>query len=110
LATEHYDSSEPVNLGAGFEISIRDLADKIKELVGFRGEIRWDTSKPSGQPRRSLDVSRAEEAFGFRASTTFDTGLARTVDWYKRLRSKDPVRCSASGRRREFPDLPQDGF
>jgi GDP-L-fucose synthase len=83
-ATEGYDGSEPVNLGAGFEISIRDLAEKIAALTGFTGKISWDTSKPNGQPRRSLDVSRAEALFGFRAATTFDTGLKTTVDWYLR--------------------------
>lgn len=83
LAAERYQSPEPVNIGAGFEISIRDLAEKIRTLVGFDGEIRWDTTKPNGQPRRSLDVSRAEEAFGFRASTSFDEGLARTIAWYR---------------------------
>ena len=82
LATEHYDSPEPVNLGAGFEISIRDLAEKIRALVGYTGQIRWDATKPNGQPRRSLDVSRAENAFGFKATTGFDEGLARTIAWY----------------------------
>lgn len=83
-ATERYEESEPVNLGAGFEISIRDLAEKIAALTGFTGKISWDTSKPNGQPRRSLDVSRAEALFGFRAATPFDTGLKTTVDWYLR--------------------------
>jgi len=82
LATEHYDSPEPVNLGAGFEISIRDLAEKICSLVGYSGQIRWDVTKPNGQPRRSLDVSRAEQEFGFKATTGFDEGLARTIAWY----------------------------
>jgi GDP-L-fucose synthase len=82
LAAERYDGTDPVNLGAGFEISIRDLASKIRTLTGYDGEIRWDTSKPNGQPRRSLDVSRAEQQFGFRAATSFDEGLARTIDWY----------------------------
>ena len=82
LAAERYDGTDPVNLGAGFEISIRDLASKIRALTGYDGEIRWDTSKPNGQPRRSLDVSRAEQQFGFRAATSFDEGLARTIDWY----------------------------
>jgi GDP-L-fucose synthase len=83
-ATERYDGPEPVNLGAGFEISVRDLAEKIAELTGFTGTISWDTSKPNGQPRRSLNVSRAEALFGFRAATTFDTGLRATVEWYLR--------------------------
>src|SRR5262249_4536382 len=69
LAAERYDSPDPVNLGAGFEISMRDLADKIMRAAGFRGEVRWDTSRPNGQPRRMLDVSRARERFGFTAST-----------------------------------------
>ncbi len=82
LATERYDGSEPVNIGAGFEISIRDLAEKIAGLVGFSGQIVWDATKPNGQPRRSLDVSRAEAQFGFKAATTFEVGLKNTVDWY----------------------------
>ena len=82
LATERYDGAEPVNLGAGFEITIRDLAEKIAELTGFEGEIVWDPSRPDGQPRRSLDVSRAEREFGFRAGTSFDEGLRRTIAWY----------------------------
>jgi GDP-L-fucose synthase len=81
LATERYDASDPVNLGSGEEISIRDLAEKIAGVVGFAGNVRWDRSKPNGQPRRRLDVSRAHELFGFRASTRFDDGLRRTYDW-----------------------------
>ena len=81
LATERYNDAEPVNLGAGFEISIRDLAEEIAALTGFSGAIRWDRSKPNGQPRRCLDVSRAER-FGFRAKTPFDLGLRHTIDWY----------------------------
>jgi GDP-L-fucose synthase len=83
-ATEHYEGTEPVNLGAGFEISIRALVEKIAGLTGFTGHIRWDSSKPNGQPRRSLDVSRAEQYFGFRATTSFDAGLKDTIDWYLR--------------------------
>ena len=82
LATEHYNSSEPVNIGAGFEITIKDLAEKIAKLTGFTGEIRWDSSQPDGQPRRCLDVSRAKEHFGFEAKTSFDEGLKATIDWY----------------------------
>lgn len=82
LATEKYDKSDPVNIGAGFEISIQDLAEKIKSLAGYTGEIIWDTSKPNGQPRRMLDVSRAVSEFGFTAKTTFDEGLSKTVNWY----------------------------
>ena len=82
LATEHYNEPEPVNIGAGFEIKIKDLTEKIVDLTGFSGEIRWDSSKPDGQPRRRLDVSRAKESFGFEAGTSFDEGLKATVDWY----------------------------
>ncbi len=83
LATEHYDGSAPVNLGAGFEITIHDLAQKIANLVGFKGDIRWDHTKPDGQPRRCLDTSRARSLFGFQAKTSLDDGLRRTIDWYK---------------------------
>lgn len=83
LAAERYDKSEPVNLGSGMEISIRELAELIKRLSGFKGEMRWDASRPDGQPRRRLDVSRAEKEFGFRAKTDFETGLKKTIEWYK---------------------------
>jgi GDP-L-fucose synthase len=83
LATEKYDKSDPVNLGSGSEISIKDLAELISELAGFDGEIRWDTSKPDGQPRRSLDVSKAEKEFGFKAKVNLREGLKRTIEWYK---------------------------
>ena len=83
LATEHYDGSEPVNIGAGFEITIKELAEKIAKLTGFTGEIRWDSSKPDGQPRRRLDVSKAKKFFGFEAKTPFDEGLRATIDWYE---------------------------
>src|SRR6058998_1861290 len=83
LAAERYDSSEPVNLGSGMEISIKDLVHIIKRMIGFTGEIIWDTTKPNGQPRRSLDTSRAEKHFGFRAKTSFEEGLRRTIEWYK---------------------------
>jgi GDP-L-fucose synthase len=83
LAAQHYDEAEPVNLGTGEEISIRDLAELIAELTGFDGEIVWDTSMPNGQPRRKLDVTRAEQLFGFRAQTALREGLARTVEWYR---------------------------
>jgi len=82
LASERYNSSDPVNVGSGEEISIKDLAGKIAATVGFKGRIVWDTSKPNGQPRRKLDTSRAAERFGFRARTGFDEGLRRTVDAY----------------------------
>ncbi len=82
LAAERYEKSDPVNLGSAFEISIKDLTETIARLTGFEGEIRWDTSKPNGQPRRKLDVSRAEKEFGFRSTTSFEEGLKNTIDWY----------------------------
>lgn len=82
LAAEKYDKSEPVNLGAGFEISIKDLTEKIVALTGFKGRIEWDASKPDGQPRRCLETTRAEREFGFRARIGFDEGLRQTIDWY----------------------------
>ena len=86
LAAEGYDRPEPVNLGAGFEISIRDLAELIAELTGFRGRLVFDRTKPDGQPRRSLDVTRARNSFGFAATTDFRTGLKRTIEWYQAQR------------------------
>jgi len=83
LAAERYDGPAPVNIGAGFEITIRDLAEKVRRLVGYTGEIQWDASKPDGQPRRMLDTSRARELFGFEARTPFEEGLARTIAWYR---------------------------
>lgn len=83
LATEKYDKSEPVNIGAGFEISIRELTDLIVELTGFTGRVVWDASKPDGQPRRMLDTSRARDEFGFQARTPFREGLAKTIAWYR---------------------------
>lgn len=82
LATEKFNSSEPVNLGSGNEISIKGLAEMIARMTGFRGRIVWDTSKPNGQPRRALDTSRAEKYFGFRAKVPFEEGLRLTIDWY----------------------------
>jgi len=82
LATENYNGPEPVNIGAGFEITIKDLVKKIIALTGFKGEIRWDSSKPDGQPRRRLDTSRAKQLFGFEAKTGFDEGLKATIAWY----------------------------
>ena len=82
-AAEQYDGSDPVNLGRGEEISIRDLAGTVAEATRFRGRIVWDTTKPNGQPRRALDVSRAAERFGFRAATPFPVGLAKTIEWYE---------------------------
>ncbi|HOF27803.1 MAG: GDP-L-fucose synthase [Anaerolineaceae bacterium] len=87
LATEKYNSSEPVNIGASFEISIKDLTETVARLTGFEGSIRWDTSKPNGQPRRKLDTTRAREAFGFEAKTDFEEGLRRTIDWYANERA-----------------------
>ncbi|MBA2462846.1 MAG: GDP-L-fucose synthase [Actinobacteria bacterium] len=83
LAAERYDGADPVNLGTGVEISIRELAQTVAEVTGFRGEIVWDTSMPNGQLRRSLDASKAERLFGFRARTDFREGLERTVAWYR---------------------------
>jgi len=88
LAAASYDGADPVNLGAGFEITIRDLVEIIARIMAFRGEIRFDPSKPDGQPRRSLDTSRAERLFGFRAKTPFEDGLRSTVEWYRRSRAK----------------------
>jgi GDP-L-fucose synthase len=82
LATAHYNQSLPVNLGSGFEISIRDLAEKIARMTGFEGAFVWDTSKPNGQPRRALNTTRAKEFFGFMAQVDFDEGLQNTIDWY----------------------------
>jgi GDP-L-fucose synthase len=82
LATERYDGEEPINLGAGREITIHQLVTMIADLTGFEGSIRWDRSKPDGQPKRLLDTSRARERFGFVAETSFEEGLRRTVDWY----------------------------
>jgi GDP-L-fucose synthase len=82
LATAHYNQSLPVNLGSGFEISIKDLAEKIARMTGFEGAFVWDTSKPNGQPRRALNTTRAKEFFGFMAQVDFDEGLQNTIDWY----------------------------
>jgi GDP-L-fucose synthase len=86
LAAERYDGAEPVNVGSGAEISIRELAELVADVTGFDGEIVWDTSKPNGQPRRRLDTSRAEALFGFRARTGLREGIERTVAWYSRSR------------------------
>jgi GDP-L-fucose synthase len=85
-AAEHYDGADPVNLGAGFEISIKDLAELVARLTGFQGRLVWNTSQPDGQPRRCLDTARAERYFGFRAQTPFEEGLRRTIEWYRRER------------------------
>lgn len=83
LAAERFNGSDPINLGSGMEISIKDLVHTIARLTGFKGRIVWDTTKPNGQPRRCLDTSRAEREFGFRATTPFDIGLKRTIEWYE---------------------------
>lgn len=82
LATENYDKPDPINIGAGFEISIKELAEKIRQIVGFKGKIIWDTTKPDGQPRRCLDTSKAKKEFGFKAKTNFDEGLRKTIERY----------------------------
>ena len=82
LATEKYDGPDPVNLGSGQEISIADLVSMIARFTGFTGTIEWDATKPNGQPRRCLDVSRARERFGFNTKTDFETGLKKTINWY----------------------------
>lgn len=81
-AAERYEDADPVNLGSGAEISMRELAEQVKELTGFEGEIRWDASQPNGQPRRRLDTTRALERFGWRATTSLDVGLRKTLDWF----------------------------
>jgi GDP-L-fucose synthase len=95
LAAERYDGVEPVNLGAGFEIRMRDLADMIVRLTGFQGSVRWDTSRPNGQPRRMLDTTRAKEQFGFSPQTSFEQGLTQTITWYQqnkeRIRQHEPA-------------------
>ncbi len=83
MAAERYDGADPINLGAGREITIKDLVETLKAAIGYRGAIRWDTTKPNGQPRRCLNVDRAVEAFGFRATTDFSDGLRATVDWWE---------------------------
>lgn len=91
LGAERLNVSDPVNLGSGDEISIRNLAELVAELVGYEGEFVWDTSRPNGQPRRALDTSRAEELLGFKARTSLREGLERTIDWYKRARKTEAV-------------------
>ena len=88
LAAERYNSSEPVNLGSGFEISIKDLVELIARLCGFEGRLTWDTAQPNGQPRRALDTSRALNSFGFKAQVDFESGLRATIDWYVKNRQK----------------------
>lgn len=88
LAAEKYNKSEPVNLGAGFEIKIKELANLIVKTTGYKGEISWDTSKPDGQPRRCLDTNKAKKEFGFASKTNFEEGLKKTVKWYEQTRKK----------------------
>jgi GDP-L-fucose synthase len=90
LAAEHYSDPAPVNLGSGLEVSIKELVELIADLTGFKGRLVWDTTKPDGQPRRCLDTTRAEQAFGFHASTDFREGLKRTIDWYRQRRTLAP--------------------
>lgn len=92
LAAERYNKSDPVNLGSAFEISIKDLIETIARLTGFEGQIRWDTSKPNGQPRRKLDTQRAEAEFGFKSHTSFEEGLRRTIEWYAHEMTQTAVR------------------
>ena len=87
LASERYNKSEPVNIGAGFEVSIEDLAKLIAKLTGFQGKIIWDKTKPNGQPRRRLDTTKAEEEFGFKAKTSFEEGLKKTIEWYRQVKT-----------------------
>ncbi len=89
-AAEQYDRPEPVNLGAGFEISIKDLVEVIVKVTGFRGEVRWDSTKPDGQPRRMLDTARAEREFGFKTQVGFAEGLEKTVRWYEEQKASQP--------------------
>ena len=95
LASERYDGADPVNVGAGREISIHDLAHLIAKLAGFGGRLVWDTSRPDGQPRRMLDTTRAAERFGFVATTPFEEGLRRTIDWYRQSRAAAPAAAGA---------------
>ena len=91
LATERYDQSDPINVGSGSEISVRDLAQLITRLTGFQGAIQWDESQPDGQPRRRLDISKAKDTFGFEATVGLEDGLRRTIAWYQEQRRKVPA-------------------
>jgi GDP-L-fucose synthase len=97
LAAERYEGPEPVNLGVGREITIRDLVELIVTLTKFRGELRWDASKPDGQPRRALDTTRAQERFGFVSATSFEDGLRATIDWYEDTRGAEARTASEDG-------------
>jgi GDP-L-fucose synthase len=94
LASELYDGSDPVNIGSGREISIRDLARMVAIATGFKGTFKWNTSRPDGQHRRALDTSKAEKIFGFRAEMPLETGIQRTVEWYRETRRSGPDRVS----------------
>jgi GDP-L-fucose synthase len=98
LAADRYDGAEPVNLGVGREITIRDLVELIVRLTGFTGEVRWDATKPDGQPRRALDTSRAQREFGFTAGTSFEDGLRTTIEWYERSRGSVAAAGTVSSR------------
>ena len=91
LATEKYDKAEPINLGAGFEITIKELVERIAEITGFKGKLIWDSSKPDGQPRRKLDTSKAREEFGFKASMPLESGLKETIDWYHSVQTTKKI-------------------
>jgi GDP-L-fucose synthase len=95
LATERYEGSDPVNLGSGREITVKNLVALLCRIIGYEGRIRWDTTKPNGQPRRKLDVSRAEKVFGFKARTDFETGLGRTVEWWASQQAAAPSEALA---------------
>ena len=88
MATENYNGSDPVNIGSGYEISIKDLVEKVAQMTGYTGKLTWDTSKPNGQPRRMLDTQRAFDYFGFRAKMPFDEGLKNTIEWFKQNRDR----------------------
>jgi len=94
LASEFFDAPEPVNIGAGREISIKDLAHLVADLAGFKGTFKWDASKPDGQPRRALDTSKAERFFGFRAQIPLEDGIRETIEWYRKRRDSSPDRVS----------------
>jgi GDP-L-fucose synthase len=104
LAADRYDGEDPVNLGVGQEITIRELVTLIVKLTRFEGELRWDATKPDGQPRRALDTSRARDRFGFSAATSFEDGLRATIDWYEAKRSTDASPVEASARPSSSPE------
>lgn len=106
LATENYNKSDPVNIGAGMEITIKELVELIVKLSGYKGTINWDTSKPNGQPRRCLDISKAKKEFNFKAQTNFEKGLKKTIEWYKAFRSKQEKNArNQKGIKRKVQDI-----